>query len=88
MHSKNKNTRDLHEGINEFKKGYQPRTNLVKDESSDCRVHSQYILSRWKNCFSQLLNVYRVCDVRHMEMYAAEPLVPEPSPFEAEIAVT
>jgi hypothetical protein len=30
--SKNKNIRDLYRGINEFKKGYQPRTNLVKDE--------------------------------------------------------
>jgi hypothetical protein len=30
--SKNKNIRDLYRGINEFKKGYQPRTNLVRDE--------------------------------------------------------
>jgi hypothetical protein len=30
--SKNKNIRDLYRGINEFKKGYQPRTNLAKDE--------------------------------------------------------
>jgi hypothetical protein len=28
---KNKNIRDLYRGINEFKKGYQPRTYLVKD---------------------------------------------------------
>jgi hypothetical protein len=28
--SKNKNIRDLYRGINEFIKGYQPRTNLVK----------------------------------------------------------
>jgi hypothetical protein len=28
--SKNKNIRDLYRGINEFKKGYQPRTNLEK----------------------------------------------------------
>jgi hypothetical protein len=26
QHSKNKNIRDLYRGINEFKKGYQPRT--------------------------------------------------------------
>jgi hypothetical protein len=30
--SKNKNIRELYRGINEFKKGYQPTTNLVKDE--------------------------------------------------------
>jgi hypothetical protein len=33
--SKNKNIRDLYRGINEFKKGCQPRTNLVKDERCD-----------------------------------------------------
>jgi hypothetical protein len=33
--SKNKNIRDLHRGINEFKKGYKPRTNLVKNERGD-----------------------------------------------------
>jgi hypothetical protein len=30
--SKNKNIRDLYRGINDFKKGYQPRTNVVKNE--------------------------------------------------------
>jgi hypothetical protein len=29
--SKNKNIRDLHRGINEFKRGYQPRSNLVNN---------------------------------------------------------
>jgi hypothetical protein len=32
LNSKSKNIRDLHRGITEFKKGYQPKTNLVKDE--------------------------------------------------------
>jgi hypothetical protein len=30
--SKNNNITDLYRGINKFKKRYQPRTNLVKDE--------------------------------------------------------
>jgi hypothetical protein len=29
MNSKNKNNRDLYRGINEFMRGYQPRSNLV-----------------------------------------------------------
>jgi hypothetical protein len=29
--SKNKNIRDVYRGINKFKNGYQPRSNLVKD---------------------------------------------------------
>jgi hypothetical protein len=33
--SKNKNIRDLYRGINGFKRGYQPRNNLVKDENGD-----------------------------------------------------
>jgi hypothetical protein len=27
-HNKNKNTRDLYKGLNEFMKGYQPGTNI------------------------------------------------------------
>jgi hypothetical protein len=33
--SKNKNIKHLCRGINEFKKGYQLRTNLVKNEKGD-----------------------------------------------------
>jgi RNA polymerase-interacting CarD/CdnL/TRCF family regulator len=32
LHSKSKNIRDLYRGMTEFKKSYQPKTNLVKDE--------------------------------------------------------
>jgi len=33
--NKNKNIRDLYRGINEFKKGYQPRINIIKDENGN-----------------------------------------------------
>jgi hypothetical protein len=33
------------------------------------------------------LNVHRISDVRQIEIYTAEPLVPDPSPFEVEIAI-
>jgi hypothetical protein len=33
--SKIKNTRDLYRGIDDFKKGYQSRTNIVKKENGD-----------------------------------------------------
>jgi hypothetical protein len=46
---KNKNIRDLYRGINEFKKSYQPRTNLVKDERGDIIADPHKILNRWKN---------------------------------------
>jgi hypothetical protein len=58
--SKNKNIRDLYRGINEFKKGYQPRTNMIKYENGDLLADSQSILNRWKNYFCQLLNLHGV----------------------------
>jgi hypothetical protein len=33
------------------------------------------------------LNVHRVRDVKQIEIQKAEPLVPDPSPFEVEIAI-
>jgi hypothetical protein len=43
--STNKNIRDLYMGITEFKKGYQPKTNLVKDERGDLLADPQNILT-------------------------------------------
>ena len=69
---------DICRGISEFKKGSQPRTNIVKDEKgylfSDCNS----VLDSWRDHFSQLLNVHGVNDVRQTEIYTAEPLVPQP----------
>jgi hypothetical protein len=67
-------------------KGYQPRTNLVKDENGDLIADSHNILNRWKNYFSQLLTVRGVKDVRQTEIHTSEPSVPETSSLEAETA--
>jgi hypothetical protein len=64
LNSKNKNIRDLYKEINEFKRDYQPRNILVKDENAD--YHN--ILNSWKNYFSQLLNVHNVSDVKQIEV--------------------
>jgi hypothetical protein len=85
--SKNKNNRNPHRGINEFKRGYQPRNNLVKDENDDLLADSNNILNRWKNYFSELLNVHNVSDVSQTDVHMAEPLVPRPSRLEVEIAI-
>jgi hypothetical protein len=85
--SKNKNIRDLYRGTNEFKKGYQPRTNLVKDERGDLLADPHKILRRWKNYFCQLLNVRGAGGIRQTEMHTAEPFVPEPSASEVEVAI-
>jgi len=85
--SKIKNIRDLYRGINDFKKGYQPRTNVVKDEKGDLVAVSHSILARWRNYFSQLLNVHGVNDVRQTEIHTVEQLVPESSAFELQLAI-
>jgi hypothetical protein len=85
--SKNKYIRDLYRGINEFKKGYQPRTNMVREENGDLFADSHSILNRWKNYFCQLLYVHGVNDVRQTEIHTAEPLAPEPNSFEVEVAI-
>jgi hypothetical protein len=77
----------LYKGVNKFKKGYQLRTNIVRDEQSDLVTDYCSILARWRNHFSQLLIVHGVNDVRQAEIHTAEPLVPEPSAFEIEMAI-
>jgi hypothetical protein len=85
--NKKKNIRDLYRGVNEFKKGYQPRINIIKDENGNLLADPQNVLNRWKIFFNQVLNVYDFHDVRQMDIQTAEPLVPEPSLVEAEIAI-
>jgi len=85
--SKVKNIRDLYMGISDFKKGYQPRCNIVKDEKGDLVADSHSIVARWRNYFSQLFIVHGVKDVRQAEIHTAEPLVPEPSASEVELAI-
>jgi hypothetical protein len=77
----------MHRGINGFKRGYKLRNNLVKDENGDLFMDSHNIMNRWKNYFSQLLNVHNVSDVKQIEVHKAEPLVPGPSRLEVETAI-
>jgi hypothetical protein len=49
FNSKNRNIRDLYRGVNEFKKGYHPRTNMIKEENGDLLADSHSILNTWKN---------------------------------------
>ena len=41
--SKIKNIRDLYRSINDFKKGYRPITNIVKDDKGDLVAESRRI---------------------------------------------
>jgi hypothetical protein len=44
-----KNKRDLYRGINEFKKGYQPRSDLVKDKNGDLLADDNNMLMGGRN---------------------------------------
>ena len=77
----------MYGGITDFKKGYQPRCNIVKDEKGDLAADSHSIVAKWRNYFSQLFNVHGVKDVGQAEIHIAEPLVPEPRASEVELAI-
>ena len=77
----------MYRGINDFKKGYKPRTTKAKDEKGDLVADSHSIMARWRNYFSQLLNVHEVKEVRQAEMHTVHPLVSEPSAFEVQLAI-
>jgi len=85
--SKTHKIRDLYRGINGLKKGYEPRCNIVKDEKVDIVADTHSILVSWRNYFSQLLNVHGFMNVGQAGIHTAEPLVPEPSVLEIELAI-
>ena len=59
----------------------------IKDEKGHLVADTHSILARWRNYFSQLLNVHGVNYVRQAEIHTAEPLVPVPSAFEFKLAI-
>jgi hypothetical protein len=54
----------LYRGISDFKKGYLPRTNIVKDDNGEWFADFYGILARCRIYFSRRLNVQGVNDVR------------------------
>jgi hypothetical protein len=68
---------DLFRSINDFLKGYQPRTNRVSDEKGDLVTESHSILATWRIHFSQLFDVNGVNDFRQTDIHTAEPIMPE-----------
>jgi hypothetical protein len=80
--------RQLYRGTNNFKKDYQPGTNMVKDEKGDRVAECHSIFVRWRNYFSQVLNTHGVNDIRQTKIHTAEPLETESSAFESELVIS
>lgn len=67
--SNNKNIKDLLRAINEFMKGYQPRTNLVKDEDDEVVCRFPKYFKQVEGYFCNLLNLHDINNVRQTKMY-------------------
>ena len=80
------NIKYLYRDNSDLKKVYQPRTNVVKDEKGDIVANCHSIRTRWRKHFAQLQSVHGANDVRQTEIHTAEPLAPERSTFEVEMA--
>jgi hypothetical protein len=74
-HSKNWTVRDLYMGISDFEKGHPPRPSIVTDEKGDMVADCHSTVARWRNHFSQLLNVLWVNYVRQTEIHISELLL-------------
>jgi len=48
---------------------------------------SHSVLARWRNHSSQMLNVYRVNDIKQTELRTSEQLVTQPSASEVELSI-
>jgi hypothetical protein len=77
----------MYKDINKFTKRYQPKANRVKVERGDLLADPHKILSGWKNCFCQLLNIDRVGGARQNEVYKAKIFVLGSSACEVEVAI-
>ena len=60
---------------------------MTKNGNWELLADCTSILKRWKDYLSQLLNVHINNDVGDIKILNAEPLVPEPTSVEVEIAI-
>lgn len=73
--------------ICDFKNGYRPGTNIVKDKNDDLTTDLHTIVVRWRKYFSQLLILHGINEVGQTEIHISELKVPEPSALRVEMAV-
>ena len=77
----------MYRGTSDFKKNYRIRSNIVKIKKGDFVSDSHNILAWLRKYFSRLLKVHGINDVRQTLTLTAEPIVPEPSAFDVELAI-
>jgi hypothetical protein len=67
----------MNSGIDYFKEGYQPKTDIVRDEKGGLFTDAYIILDMRRNLFTQFFYIHVFNCVRQTEIHTAEPLVPE-----------
>ena len=80
------NIRDTYSDINDFKKGYRPRTKIVKDEKGDL-VADPTVFWLGEGTISPSYWMYMGLMMLGRWIHTAEPLVPEPGAFVVELAI-
>ena len=53
---RNRRAREQYRGINEVRKGFRPRTNMIRDKNGVVLVNESEIKERWREYFHDLLN--------------------------------
>ena len=66
---------------------FQPRAYVIKKHDGTIVADTTSILSRWKQFFSNLLNVNQSTSHEGSEVYTAEPDIPEPSLIKVDLAI-
>ena len=74
-------------GVNDFKRVYQTRSNIIKDEKGDLFTDYHSILAKWRDHFCQILNEHGFTDVRQNTAQKEVTLVTKPSAFEVEMTI-
>ena len=69
INSKFKNIRDFRRDTIDFKNGYQPKNNIVKEEKGNLVTDSHTVLARWKKNFSQLFIVHELNGFRQTAVH-------------------
>ncbi|XP_033231545.1 craniofacial development protein 2-like, partial [Belonocnema kinseyi] len=80
-HKKQNNTREMYRGINSIRKGFQSRTDVIRDENGNLVADATEGLNLWKNYFDKLLNVREAPAENndYDDIHTAELQVDEPS---------
>ena len=75
----------MYNSINEYKKGYQPNTYVIKKDYSTIVADTNTMLSRWEQFCSNLLNVNQSTRFEGSEVYSVEPDITESTLLEVEL---